>query len=367
MSKNDLLAAIRNRSLSRRDMGRLLATAGVALTAVPMIGGRALAADQATYFTWSGYDVPEFFPGYIEEHGESPNLPVFADEEEGFQKLRSGFVADVAHPCSGRIVRWRDGGVIQPIDTSKLSNWGDVFPDLKTINGAGDGGQQWFIPIDWGNTSIIYRADLVDIQEESWELLWDPRYEGKLSIGTDVTDTAVITGLLVGVENPYNMTDEEIARVKAKLEEQKPLLRFYWSDPTQLEQGLATGEIVASTAWNSALPTLREQGIDVKFMNPKEGILTWCCGAVLCTGAPQPELAHDLMDALISPDAGEWLINYGYGHSNKLSFERVTPELLADRGFPADPTAYLKQGIFSRDNKRLDDLQQMFEAVMAGT
>lgn len=366
MTKHEILAAMRTRSLSRRQFSRLLASAGVALTAVPMVARRAAAEDQATYFTWSGYDVPEFFPGYAAAHG-LPNMPVFADEEEGFQKLRSGFVADVAHPCSGRIVRWRDGGVIQPIDTAALSNWGDVFEDLKSINGAADGGQQWFVPIDWGNTSIIYRADLVDIQEDSWSLLWDPRYEGKLSIGTDVTDTAVITGLLVGVADPYNMTDDDIAMVKAKLEEQKPLLRFYWSDTTQLEQGLASGEIVASTAWNSALPTLRAQGIDVKFMNPKEGILTWCCGAVLCTDAPQPELAHELINALISPEAGEWLINYGYGHSNKVSFTRVTPELLADRGFPADPTEYMKKGIFSRDNKRLDDLQQMFEAVMAGT
>ena len=367
MKNNEIVAAIRDRRYSRRDFNRLLAATGISTTMLPMIAGRADAAEQATYFTWSGYDVPEFFPSYIAKHGEQPNLPVFSDEEEAFQKLRAGFIADVAHPCSGRIVRWRDGGVIQPIDTSKLSHWGDVFEDLKTINGAADDGQQWFVPIDWGNTSIIYRADLVDIEEESWSLLWDPRYEGKLSIGTDITDTAIITGLLTGAENPYDMTDEEIAAVKAKLAEQKPLLRYYWSDPTQLEQSLASGEIVASTAWNSALPTLREQGIDVKFMNPKEGILTWCCGAVLCKDAPQPELAHDLIDALIAPDAGEWLINYGYGHSNRVSFSRVSEDLLADRGFPADPTAYLKQGIFSQDNKRLDDLQQMFEQVMAGT
>ncbi|MEX1109514.1 MAG: hypothetical protein WEC00_11410, partial [Dongiaceae bacterium] len=187
MTKDDLLAAIKNRSLSRRDMGRVLASAGITLAAVPMVAGRALAEEQASYFTWSGYDVPEFFPGYIEKHGESPALPVFADEEEAFQKLRAGFETDVAHPCSGRIVRWRDAGVIQAIDTSRLSNWGDVFPDLKTINGAADDGQQWFVPIDWGNTSVIYRADLVEIQEESWEILWDERYEGRLSIGTDIT------------------------------------------------------------------------------------------------------------------------------------------------------------------------------------
>jgi spermidine/putrescine-binding protein len=136
---------------------------------------------------------------------------------------------------------------------------------------------------------------------------------------------------------------------------------------TDMQKDFASGDLWIAYAWPADWAAMKAKGLKVAYMTPKEGRLNWCCGLVLQTGAPHPEKAHELMDAMLDPKAGAWLINYGYGHSNKVSFTRVTPELLADRGFPADPTEYMKKGIFSRDNKRLDDLQQMFEAVMAGT
>ena len=38
----------------------------------------ALAADTLTVFDWSGYEAPEFHPGYVEKHGQSPTFTFFA-------------------------------------------------------------------------------------------------------------------------------------------------------------------------------------------------------------------------------------------------------------------------------------------------
>lgn len=356
--------------VSRRDIGKMMAAAGVAMVTVPMMGGRAAraAAEDMTYFTWSGYDLPEFFPGYVEKHGGSPSTALFADEEEALQKLRAGFEADVAHPCSARTQRWREAGVIQSFDTSRLSNWEGVIDGLKDINGASADGQQWFAPVDWGNTSVIYRTDLVDWEgPESWTMLWDERYAGRLSIGEDITDTAIICALLIGAENPYSMTDEELQQVRELLQEQKPLLRFYWNDTTVLEQAMASGEVVAASAWNSSVVALKNAGVPVAYADPKEGILAWCCGLVVTSTATQLDLAHDFIDAMISPEAGEWLITeYGYGHSNRHALEMVDPALLEELGLPQDPTAMFERAVFSSDNKRLDELQAIFEEVKAG-
>jgi spermidine/putrescine transport system substrate-binding protein len=353
--------------MTRRQALSVLSAAGIGTVMMTARPRRAGAGEQATYFTWSGYDVEEMFPTYVKKHGAMPNAPIFADEEEAFQKLRAGFTSDIVHPCSGRIGRWRDAGLLQPIDTGKLSNWGDVFPFLKSVNGANDGGQQWFVPVDWGNTSVIYRTDLVEVGEDSWSILWDQRYKGKLSIGKDITDTAVIVGLLVGVKDPYDPTDEEIALIKAKLDEQRPLLRFYWEDDTSMQQAMASGEIVASSAWNSAVVKLKAQGVPVAYMKPKEGMLSWCCGLVLTKDAKEIDLAHELIDAIIDPSAGLWLITEnGYGHSNKKSFDRADQAVLDALGLPRDPSKLLESGVFSRENKQLDKLQRMFEAVQAG-
>jgi spermidine/putrescine transport system substrate-binding protein len=134
-----------------------------------------------------------------------------------------------------------------------------------------------------------------------------------------------------------------------------------------MEQALASGELVASTAWNSSYVTLKGQGIDVKYMKPKEGILSYCCGLVLMKDAPNPDLAHEFIDAMLSPEAGKWLVEVqGYGHSNRKTFDLVEDDLLAERGLPKDPTGLLSTGVFSREIKRLPDYEKLFEAVKAG-
>src|SRR5687768_1636876 len=101
-----------------------------ALPLVALLCPVAIAAEDITVFDWSGYEDPAFHPGYVAAVGKSPRFTYFADEEEAFQKLRAGFKADVAHPCSQSVSRWRDAGLLEPLDTSKLKYWNELEPSL---------------------------------------------------------------------------------------------------------------------------------------------------------------------------------------------------------------------------------------------
>ena len=335
-------------TLTRREMNTALAAAGLAAVTMPFASRGAKAAEQAIYFTWAGFDLPEFYPAYIEKYGEPPQTPLFADNEETFTKMRAGYQVDVTHPCSGMTGRWRDAGIIQPVDTSRLSNWGDVFGVLKTLKFTQENGQQWFVPWDWGQTSITYRADIVDLmgQEESWSLLWDERYKGKLAMLDAAEDAWWCAAIYAGID-VENVTDEGMAIVRALLEKQRPLLRYYSSDMTSVEQGLASGSLVAAMTWNESPLNLKAQGLDVRFANVKEGALTWVCGLVLAAGAPHYDQAHELIDAMIAPQPGIYLISeYGYGHSNMKAFDAVDEDVLLARGLSKDPLAILNKGVF---------------------
>ena len=108
-------------------------------------------------------------------------------------------------------------------------------------------------------------------------------------------------------------------------------------------------------------------GVPVAYAKPKEGILAWCCGLVVSSSATHLDLAHDLIDAMIAPEAGEWLITeYGYGHSNRKALEMVDEATLETLGIPKDPTIMFETAVFSSVNTRLDELQQIFEEVKAG-
>ncbi len=105
MDINDTIKRLRNHDISRRELGRAMASAGLATVVVPVVAGKAKADDEAIYFTWAGYDIPEIWPGYVEKHGVPPETPIFGDAEESFTKVRSGFVVDVMHPCSNNVPR----------------------------------------------------------------------------------------------------------------------------------------------------------------------------------------------------------------------------------------------------------------------
>ena len=61
-----------------------------------------------------------FPPEYVEKNGDLPTFTFFGDEDEAFEKVRSGFKADLGHPCSQSVVKWREAGLLQPLDTSKI-------------------------------------------------------------------------------------------------------------------------------------------------------------------------------------------------------------------------------------------------------
>lgn len=321
-----------------------------------------------TYFTWGGYELPEMHGAFVEQYGAMPNVGLFGDDEEGLQKVRAGYVPDVAHPCYSGIDRWRDAGILQPIQTSRLSNWPDLLPSLKNIEGiVVDDQSVWLAPVDWGNTSVIYRADLVDIEEESWGLLWDERYAGRIAMSSGTEDMAVPAALYMGAQDPYNLTEAQLEEMRELLTEQRKLVKFYSNDDTALQQALASGELVAAVGWNSTYNTLKREGVPVKFMAPKEGIITWICGLVLMKEAPYVEEAYDFINSAIDPQTGVFLIEeYGYGHSNKKSFELVSPEVLAELGLPKDPELMLSSAQLSVDMKHKTEIERMLEEVRAG-
>lgn len=346
MKPKNLLADLRA-GMPRREALRALAAVGIAATVMPV--RRAHAAPDIEVFTWSGYERPEFHQAFIAKYGASPTFAFYAELEEGLQKIRAGYKADIAHPCVANINKFSDADILKPIDTSRLEHWPNVFTAMREAKGvpAGDG-QAWMMPWDWGNSSILYRTDLVEIQEESFSLYLDERYKGKMAFFDSADGFAQVTGAIIGAANPLAMTDEEFEKAKEVMKQIQGNLRFYWTDPTEIEQALAAGEIVAAYAWNGSATNLQKQGVPIKFMNPKEGIWTWVCGLCLLKDGPGSEdQQYDFLNAFLAPESGKALVEmYGYGHSNAETFKLVAPERLAELGI-ADPEGMMAKARIS--------------------
>ena len=132
------------------------------LAAILLIGGGAFflmrgpaGSAPPTLFQWQDYVDPHFTAAYEAAYHEKPATSIFADEDEALAKMRAGFKPDVVGPCLYSLPRWKDSGLIQPIDTAKLKNWNKIAPALRNLPEIQAGpGKVWFVPHYWGNTSL---------------------------------------------------------------------------------------------------------------------------------------------------------------------------------------------------------------------
>ena len=353
MNVNQFSDQLAEGKLTRREVGKVLASAGIAAVTLPATTKLSLAASEATFLTWGGFDRPEYYVPYVEKYGVPPSLSLMAEEEEGLQKVRAGFRPDAANICLPQILRWYDSGFLKPIDTSRIEHWNDIFPELLETKEIHNDGKVWAAPFIFGNSSVLYRTDIVDIEEESFTLLLDERYKGRVAIYDGPDAWTAIGALLTKARDPFDMTDDEIERMRVLWRELITHLRFMWSDPSVLAQALASGEVVVAWGWNDTYQQLRREGVPVNYMwTPKEGIMTYYCALLLVNdGTASEEKTYDFLNAMLDPRSGKAMVeDMGFGHSNRKTFDLLSEETLNGLGLPRDIGAFLASGNWFRTN-----------------
>jgi len=281
---------------------------------------------------WSGYEQEVFWQGFKDAH---PDVPVewtfFADDPEAFAKLQSGYQADLVHPNSSWVRLYVENDLLLPIGTTQLTNWNQIDPELARL-GQVDG-VQYLAPWEWGYNSILVRTDKVAEMPDSWADLWDPQYQGHVSIFDSAEAAVVVAATVLGFD-PYAMTDDQLAQVKQKLIDLKPNLLGYWTDYTEINQQVASGDVwVAANTWPDAWVAVHGEGVPVEYITPAEGRLGWVYGYAIPNSCTNPDLAHEYLDAMLStPSMAEMANQYAYGASNREALAQTNPEFVALMG-----------------------------------
>ena len=302
----------------RKSLSYLVAVATLSFSAP------AFAADsELVVFDWGGYEDEMFFQDYMKKYGDAPTYSFFSDEEEAFQKVRAGFRADLGHPCSQSVVKWRNAGIIKPIDTSRLSNFDKVDPGFAGMEGFQVDGVQWALPIDWGATALTYNSEEVSAEEASSLYVFaDPKFQGRVSIIDNVDDAYALGYLAVGVMDWNKATDEDFKKASDFLRKVHKNVRQYHADGAEGAALMKSGEILLEWTWNEVAFTLswEDDAPETVFKrDTKEGSSTWVCGYTMMKDAPGSEQkAYDFLDAWLADASAEYIVTeWGYGHTNK--------------------------------------------------
>ncbi|MBX3568604.1 MAG: extracellular solute-binding protein [Rhizobiaceae bacterium] len=344
------------------------------VASITLLGGAAIAQDKdLVVFDWSGYEEPPFHQGYIDKHGDAPSFAFFGDEEEALQKMRSGFRVDIAHPCSQSVVKWREAGLLQPLDTGRIAGWNDMLPGIRAMKNltTTDDGKAWFLPFDWGNTALLYRTDKVTAEEAgSLRVLADPKFRGRVTIGDNVDDAYALASLVNGLKDWTQMTDAEFEQASQFLREVHKNIRLYWTDSTDINQAISGGEVDLAWGWNETFITLKGEGVPLAMnRDTREGISTWVCGYVLMKDAPGSiDKAYDFLSAVNAPSVSDYIVRtYGYGHGNGAGMAAVDPEVLKNGGYD-DVDKFIDKTLFQQpvSAELKQRMVEEFEKIKAG-
>jgi len=319
---------------------KLLACAATALA----LATTAKAADpELTVLDWAGWEIDGMLTPYVEKHGQKPSYVFFADDDEAFQKVSSGFKADVVHPCAASVPRYRDGGLIEPWDPAKIEAFASI-PE-RMVKSFTDAEGAWFIPTDYAYTAIAYNAETVPAEDvASLQVFTDPKYAGRVSMPDNTDDVWSLALLATGVTTWDGLTDEQFAAAAAWLRQVHPNVRAYWSDPSELSQLMASGEVQVAWSWNDPVAILMAEGFPVGFnRSPAEGSTTWFCGFVNMKDAPGSEdKAYDFINSLLAPTSAPALLEaIGYALANDAAMATIpTEELTAAYVDPVTTTLF---------------------------
>lgn len=341
----------------------------------PLLGAASLAAIASVaaaqdsglmVLDYPGFEEPSFHAAYAAKWGMEPTFSFFGDEEEAFQKIRSGFQADVAHICAGSVTKWVESGILQPWDTSKIPEFGNLNKDLtgESVAGSGD---VYFIPTDYGATAVAYNPDQVPAADvESLQVFKDPKYAGRMTLPDNVDDAYALAYLATGVTNWTNVTDDQFNAASQWLRDVHPNLVTYWTDPAELAQMLSSGQVVIGWAWNETYPTMKDEGRPIVYdRNTKEGSSIWLCGYVNLKDGPGPvEKRYDYINAMIDPASAGPLLAAGFGTSNTKGMDGISPDEVEAGGLGPVTVPVLAQLPISNDQR--EKQAETFEMIKTG-
>ena len=285
---------------------------------------------------WAGFDVPGLYADYEAKWGTKPDYEFVTSDDETFQKINSGYRADVLKGCSQMVPRLREADLIQPWDPALIPEIGNIDADFLNSPVIQDKDGIWMIPTDWGVTAVAYNAEKVPTQDvASLQVFTNPAYAGKTALPNASDDAWALAYLATGVTDWTNVTEAQFQAAADWLRAAHKNVRNYFDSSTQMAQMMTSGDILVAWSWPDGFNYLSKEGFPVgNQRNPIEGITTWFCGVVHLKNAPAgDERAYDYVNSWIRPEAAKVLVDeIGYGHVNIEGMKVFDPSFLDQIG-----------------------------------
>jgi spermidine/putrescine transport system substrate-binding protein len=223
-----------------------------------------------------------------------------ASNEAMYSKLKSGAVSvDIVIPSDYMIQRMIGEGMLQKVDTSKISNYKYIDPKYK--GQYFDPKDEYSVPYNVGLVGVIYDSTVVTETPDSWSIMWDEKYAGDILNFNNPRDSFATAQFYLGLD--INSTDRaEWDKAAEKLKEQNSVLQGRVMD--EIFNKMEGGNAAVAPYYAGDFLTMQDVNPDLEFFYPKEGTNIFIDSMCIPSSAQNYEAALMFINFMLEPDVG---------------------------------------------------------------
>jgi len=315
-------------------------------------------------YNWGEYIDQSVLTGFTDKTGVHVNYDTYPSNEDLYAKLKSGGVNyDVAVPSDYMVQRMIREGMLEKLDRNNIPNL--KYIDKRFTNVAYDPAGEYSVPYMWGTVGILYNKKMVSDPVDSWNILWDQKYKGKIFMYDSMRDTLSVALRRLGFS--LNTTDiGQLESAGQSLIQQKPLVQAYVGDTVR--DSMIGNEAALAVVYSGDALYCMDNNPDLGYVIPKEGSNVWIDAVVIPKGSAHRAEAEQFIDYLCQPEVCLKNVEYiGYSTVNSETFKMLPDDMKNNPTFWPPDDAYNRCEIFSDLGDFTKEYDRVWTEVLAAS
>jgi len=272
----------------------LIATAVIAV----LIGsaGSAMGADASK--TLRVYNASEYIDqttiaDFQREFGVKVEYSEFDSNEDMYAEIiKNPNAYDVLVPSDYLIDRLIKEGRLAKLDRNKVPNIANIAEEY--LRPSYDPDNDYVVPYMVGTLGILYNKRRVTGPIDSWTILLDPKYKGKVLMLDSQRDSIGIMLKMLGFSMNSN-DDAQLSQAKASLITARSVASAF-NNSEEIRDKLVAGEALLGVVYSGDAKTAIDRNPNLAYIIPNEGTNKWIDGFVVMKNTRNLEAAQNFIN-----------------------------------------------------------------------
>ena len=252
------------------------------------------------FYNCGDYIDEDLLSKFTKETGIKVDYSTYDTNEIMYQKLKSSPGSyDLVIPSDYMIEKMIKEDMVEKINFNNIPNYEYIGDEYKGL--AYDQNNEYSVPYMWGTIGIVYNPDIVTEPVNSWDILWDTKYNNKQLIMFDsMRDTLAIGLKKLGYSINSTNPDEISAATEELIKQKQTMDPLYYVD--EVKDKMINEEAAIAPVWSGDAAYIMSQNPKLKYVIPEEGSNKWFDAMVIPKDSKNKENAEKLINFLCDPE-----------------------------------------------------------------